>query len=204
MAQFGRALAASAARQENNNDNVGNARNVWHVTNATLNEVEGNQRITEESRRISGELDRVLSEIKRCETLYRKGPQERKDITDVIDSLRMKGKRTNREETEFRRAIADFYQLENDIRSCQTEMAGLLEKKKQLSTEDFFQSRWMKNVKGLSHFNKPGSSAGAGGPSPRYVSAVGGRRAKRSWPTASQGMTAKRHSRRRARRTRRK
>jgi hypothetical protein len=180
MAEFGRVLAASAARQENNNDNIGNTRNVWRVANAPLNEIMKEQRITEESHRISSELGKVLNEIKRCETLFRKAPEERKELTDTIDSLRMKGKKTNREEVEFRRAIADFYQLENDIRSCQTEMAGLLEKKKQLSAEDFFQNRWMKNVKGLSHFNKPGSSAGAGGPSPRYVSAVGGRRRAKS------------------------
>jgi hypothetical protein len=177
-AAFGKALAAGAAKQENNNVNIGNTTNVWPVANLPANQIKREQRAIEEYTRIERELARVSNRLRQCETTLRSAPQSQAEAGAIINDLTAKPQRTNREEAELRRAYADFIRVENDVKGCQAEMAGLLAKKRQLNTEEFFQRGWVKNTKNMSAFNKPARGAG-GGAVPRYSSMVGGRRRQR-------------------------
>jgi hypothetical protein len=177
-AAFGRALAAGAAKQENNNANIGNTTNVWPVANLPANQIQREQRAIEEYTRIERELSRVSSQLRQCETTFRSAPQEMAEASAIIDNFRTKANLTNREGVELRRAYADLIRIQNNVQGCQAEMADLLAKKRQLNTEEFFQSRWVKNTKNISAFNKPVRGAG-GGATHKYSSMVGGGRRRR-------------------------
>ena len=176
-AAFGRALAAGAAKQENNNANIGNTTNIWPVANIPINQIRSEQRTVEEYTRIQKELERINNRIRQCESTLRLAPQSQAEAGAIITDLTAKPRRTNREDTELRRAYSELIRVENDVKGCQSEMAGLLAKKHELNREEFFQGRWVKNTKNISVFNKPSRGAGGAG-ARRFASMVGGRKRK--------------------------
>jgi hypothetical protein len=174
MADFARALTMSAKPQINNNDNIGNATNVWPVANLPENQIRREQRAFEEYERIQAELRPVKSKIIQCEKLMRNAPNEIKKNQELIDYLVSKNKHTNRDQVDLRRAIAENVRIRNDLAGCRIEMAGLLEKKKHLNAAEFFQKKWLNEASSMAAFNKPVSATKT-----QRRSMVGGRRRRR-------------------------
>lgn len=157
MADFGRALAA-AAKRNNNNDNIGNTRNVWRV-NLSNEKIAEEQRAIEEYERIEAALRHVTAKLKKCESAQRTYPQKIRESEEQIDYLMSKAENTNlsnREVRNLRRETAEVTQMKNTLRSCQIEMAGLLEQKRKLNAEEVFQRKWRNEASNMSVFNKPG------------------------------------------------
>jgi hypothetical protein len=157
MADFAKRLAAAAKR--NNNDNIGNTRNVWRV-NLSNNKIAEEQRAIEEFERIQAALRHVTRRLKQCESSQRTYPQKMREAEEYINYLMTKANESNlskKEISELRGQTAELSQMKNTLRSCQIEMAGLLEQKQQLNTEEFFQKKWHNEASNMSPFNKPNS-----------------------------------------------
>ncbi len=77
-----------------------------------------------------------------------------------IYDLMTKANKSNLSNTEIidlRSKTAEVTQMRNTLQGCQIEMAELLEKKRQLNTEEFFQKKWRDEASNMSPFNKPNS-----------------------------------------------
>ncbi len=178
MADFGRALAAAARR--NNNDNIGNTVNVWRV-NLSNEKVAEEQRAIEEYERIQAALRQVTAKLKKCESAQRTYPQKIRESEALIDDLMSRADASNlsnREVAMLRRETAEVTQMRNTLRSCQIEMAGLLEEKRKLNAEEVFQRKWRNEASNISVFNKPGQRR-ITYRNKTLPSMVGGRRRKR-------------------------
>ena len=101
-----------------------------------------------------------MKRLKQCESSQRTYPQKMREAEEYINYLMTKANESNlskKEISTLRSQTAELSQMKNTLRSCQIEMAGLLEQKRQLNTEEFFQKKWRNEASNMSPFNKPNS-----------------------------------------------